>query len=116
MMKKMGLIIALIFSASLQASEIANTKITKLMIDKNHNLGMAVFIKTDGVANRTLGLGCHDNVSWDYVLDISEEYGKQMYSMLLTARASQKDIKLVGVNQSTCDVYSNIETLRRVEL
>ena len=107
------LIAALVFSANLSASEILNAKITKLMIDKNH--GSIVFIKTDGTSDRTPGAGCHTNASWDYVADLADASGQEIFSTLLAARASQQEVSLRGKGQSICDIHSKVETLRRVE-
>jgi len=108
-----ALMAALIFSANLSASEILNAHITKLMIDKNH--GTIVFIKTDGTSDRTPGAGCHTNASWDYVADLTDATGQEIFSTLLAARASQQEVSLRGKGQSICDLYGNVETLRRIE-
>ena len=100
-------------SANLSASEILNAKITKLMIDEN--LGTIVFIKTDGTSDRTPGAGCHTNASWDYVADLADATGLEIFSTLLAARASQQEVSLRGKGQSICDIHSKVETLRRIE-
>ena len=112
-MKTATLLTALILSANINASEILNAHITKLMIDKNH--GTIVFIQTDGTSDRTPGAGCHTNTTWDYVADLSDATGQEIYSALLAAKASQQEVSLRGKGQSTCDLYGNVETLRRIE-
>ena len=107
------LIAALVFSANISASEILNAHITKLMIDKNH--GTIVFIKTDGTSDRTPGAGCHTNASWDYVADLADASGQEIFSTLLAARAGQQEVSLRGKGQSICDLHSGVETLRRIE-
>ena len=100
-------------SANVSASEILNSHVTKLMIDKNH--GTIVFIKTDGTSDRTPDTGCHINSTWDYVADLTDATGQEIYSALLAAKASQQEVSLRGKGQSTCDLYGNVETLRRIE-
>ena len=100
-------------SANVSASEILNSHVTKLMIDKNH--GTIVFIQTDGTSDRTPDTGCHINSTWDYVADLTDATGQEIYSALLAAKASQQEVSLRGKGQSTCDLYGNVETLRRIE-
>ena len=111
-MKTATLLTALILSANINASEILNAHITKLMIDKNH--GTIVFIQTDGTSDRTPGAGCHTNTTWDYVAGLADGSGQEIFSTLLAARASQQEVSLRGKGQSTCDLYGNVETLRRI--
>ena len=103
----------LILCLSTEASEILNAKITRLMIDRNH--GAIVFIQTDGVSDRTPGAGCHTNSTWDYVSDLTDTAGQEIYSTLLAAKVSQETISLRGKGQSVCDLHSSIESLSRVE-
>ena len=112
-MKTVILLTTLILSANISASEILSAHITKLMIDKNH--GTIVFIKTDGTSNRTPGAGCHTNTNWDYVADLADSSGQEIYSALLMAKASQQEISLHGKGQSVCDIHNKVETLRRIE-
>ena len=100
-------------SANVSASEILNSHVTKLMIDKNH--GTIVFIKTDGTSDRTPGAGCHTNPTWDYVANLADATGQEIYSILLAAKTAQQEVSLRGKGQSVCDLYNGVETLRRVE-
>ncbi len=60
-------------------------------------------------------VGCHRS-TWSFVLNIptNSELHRNMYSMLLAAKASGAKLKLVG--KATCDDHNFIESLRRVEL
>jgi hypothetical protein len=100
-------------SANVSASEILTSHVTKLMIDKNH--GTIVFIKTDGTSDRTPGAGCHTNPTWDYVANLADATGEEIYSILLAAKTAQQEVSLRGKGQSVCDLYNGVETLRRVE-
>ena len=78
--KLINLLTAFLLSTNASASEIINAKITKLMVDRNH--GAIVFIQTDGVSDRTPGAGCHTNSTWDYVSDLTDTAGQEIYSTL----------------------------------
>ncbi len=95
----------------IQAASLSNTKITTLMLDKNH--GKAVFIETTTLP--TTPISCHHSKRWSYVLPLESDLDKHFYSMLLTAHAAGKTVNLDGVN-GTCAVHDGIETLRRIEI
>lgn len=114
-MKRMRLgttaaIIAFVLPFYSMASEISDTTITKIMIDRSH--GQKLFIQVAGDPVRSSG-HCHVNTMWDYVLSIEDELGKHLNAQILTAYAGQKQVKLAGTD--LCDVHAGNETLRRVE-
>lgn len=109
-MKKLTMLLFMLPLCSM-ASEISDTTITRIMIDRSH--GSELFIQVAGDPARGGG-HCHINTTWDYVLSMEDELGKQLYSQILTAYAGQKQVKLAGTD--LCDVHSGNETLRRVEI
>ncbi len=98
-----------LFTIQAFAGEIRSAKIETLMVDRAH--GAKVFIKLD--KTHPTPINCHAN-NWQFVLDISDDLGKTLYSNLLTSYAAGKTIHLKGT--SSCSLYPNIETLRRIEL
>ena len=92
------------------ASEIDSATIKRLMIDRD--FGEKVFIELD--RHQLSPEQCHTNTSWEYVLDISDQLGKAMYSSLLALYASGKPGEFHGTE--TCMLYSTIEDLERVEM
>lgn len=49
-----------------------------------------------------------------YVLDLTTIHGKAMYSMILSAQAQKKPIKIAGSKQ--CNIRSNAESVRYVRI
>ncbi|NRD72031.1 hypothetical protein HQQ94_01985 [Shewanella sp. VB17] len=115
-MKKIKIIIisvALLTASSMSyATEIMNTKITMIMMDKKY--AHQVYIKTS-VPHESGAPECHRS-PWSYVLKMDSELGKSMYSLLLSAYMFGKPINLIG--NDTCAAHSSIgiEDLRRIEL
>jgi len=93
------------------APDVNQAQIIKLMLDRGHD-GERVYIKLD--KRQSKSVSCHSNVSWEYVLDISDSFGKSIYSALLTSYASGKKIDYSGYGN--CNLFRSIETLRRIEL
>jgi len=92
------------------AGSVDNARIIRTMLDKNHS--NKVFIKVD---NSTVSQpACHTNSSWSFVMSLTDPMDKEIYTALLTAAASGKNVKLVG--NDLCDLYGNTETLRRIEV
>ncbi len=108
-MRKICCSILLLLSLSGTASEIEPAVVKRLMLDRVFE--GKVFIQLD--CHQTSPIECHDNESWEYVLDITDEYGKAMYSTLLSLYASGKPGLFRG--DETCSLYHSAETLRRVE-
>jgi len=79
--------------------------IKKLAISKDNS--QMLFIVAEGVKDVTPA--CSENLNWSYVMPLVDETDKQMYSMLLAARASQATVSLEG--NSLCAVWGNVETL-----
>jgi len=98
-----------LFISQAFAADISAAKIKTLMLDRNH--GIKVLIKLD--KTQATPIGCHAN-SWQYVLDISDELGRVIYSSLLASYAAGKTVNFMGT--TSCSLHLNIETLRRIEL
>ena len=91
---------------------ISNTKIVALMNDLTYL--NYTFIQTEGSAGASrYSSHCHTNTRWDFVLDTSSEFGKQMNANLLAALAAGKTVRLEGKN--TCPI-GQTEELRRLEI
>ncbi|MFN4290106.1 MAG: hypothetical protein ACK4E7_04415 [Permianibacter sp.] len=87
------------------ADDVNNVKIKRWVLKRSY--GERLFIQLH--ARQTLPLECHSNGGWEYVLDTSDEPGKQLYSALLSAYASGKTLQLRGQNK--CTLWSNVEDL-----
>jgi hypothetical protein len=112
MMKKFYTFLCLLFLGfGVQASEINNVKITRMMMDSNY--GTKLFIQVEGTPARASG-HCHVNGTWDYAVDTSNEFGKQISSQILTAYIVQKSVKMSGSDQ--CTVHSSVEDFKRIVL
>lgn len=111
-MKKLNLVHFLLILAPCMgnASELADTRITRLMSDRNYE-GLT-FIQVERNPIRDGG-HCHGNQTWDYVLRNNDDVGKQIMSELLLAYAAGKTIKLKGTD--SCPA-GETEELRRIEL
>ena len=59
-------------------------------------------------------LDCHSNVRWEYVLDTSDEQGKNMLSLLLAARMSGEKVNFRDTGE--CTINNSIPVLRRIEM
>lgn len=110
-MKALLNILALsLFSAQLYAAEITSAKITQLMLDRHYTDKAFIQLDKKNISAPT----CHDNSTWEYVLDISDSFGKTIYSSLLASFAAGKTVNLTGTNN--CALFTGIETLNRVEI
>lgn len=65
------------------------TTIESLMIDRNN--GDKVYIRVKSSPANS----CTTNYSWNYVLDLSDDLGRTMYSSLLTAYAAKSAITFI---------------------
>lgn len=77
--------------------------------------GNKVFIKTSVSASRANG-HCHTNQSWDYILITDDEFGKQAYSLLLSAYTTKASVSLIGTDTCPSGASTPIEIVRRVEM
>lgn len=107
---KIFTLLLLIFGGQLSAANISNTHITLLMVDKNHT--NKVFIRTS-ISHPIENPACHTS-EWDFVMPYKDDFDKAMFSMLLTAFSAQKLVTLYG--NGVCELRSDIETLRRIEM
>lgn len=91
------------------ATEYDNVTIKRLMLHRNFN--DVVFIDLD--IESPTRLECHENNEWDYVLNISDDFGRAIYSTLLAMKASQSSGLFTG--NGLCNVYDYAESLKRVQ-
>ncbi len=110
-MKKLVLVFISLLSFMSNASESGQTTIVKTMMDSDYSTKL--FINVGGNITRSTN-HCHQNATWDFVLDTGTEFGKQMLSQLLMALAAEKKVKLFG--SDTCIVNGTIEGLKRIEI
>lgn len=71
-----------------------------------------LFIRMDRPKDSGTQAPCHDNSSWSYVRPLTSPEDKNVYAMLLAAKASGSSITLIGTTE--CGVYGGIETLHAV--
>ncbi len=67
-------------------------------------------VKTDGTENYQ---ECAAEFK-RYVADLNTNYGRAMYSMMLSAKAQKKSIKITGKN--LCDVRDDAESIQYIEI
>ncbi len=110
-MKKLFISIVIIFMWFTNASaEISNAKIETLMIHKS--LGNLLFIKLENVTHPN-SPSCYTNTNWDFVLPLTSSLDEKMYSILVTAWASDALINYTGTGN--CNDYPSVESLERIE-
>jgi len=97
-------------SGSVLASDFENAEIKRLMLYRD--FPDLVFIDLE--LERTDFLSCHTNRNWDFILDISDDFGKAIYSALLSMRLSGQHGKFTGTG--SCSRYSYSETLKRITM
>lgn len=84
--------------------------ITELAIDRVYGEAK-VFIQASG--NKDSNPSCHTNSNWSFVLPLSTDLDRNIFSMLLTARATQGTLRLQG--RGLCDVHTGMETLSYIK-
>ena len=112
-MKKRILTLLVLMPMCSIASEIKNTTVTRLMMDRAY--GQKLFIQVEGTADPATR-GCHTNQVWDYALATDDEVGKQLHAQLLAAYTAKKKVNLTGMGKDICIVNGNIEGLSRLEM
>lgn len=104
------LLLVTVFSSTVFATEISSATIKRLMLDRS--MTGKVFVSLD--KHQTNSVACHTLAHWEFVLDISDDFGKALYSSLLSLQASGRSALFRG--DDACSLYPQIETLRRIEL
>ena len=79
-------------------------KVISIEIDSDI-AGNVVFIQLDTA--KTNAPSCQTN-GWSFVLPLADATSKNMYAMLLEAKATQAPLRVRGIGQ--CNVFSSIET------
>ena len=101
-----SMILIFIMSSVAHANSVATGSVKVISMDRSYSTGK-VFIKVSG--DKSNNPGCHNNSSWSYVLPLVDELDKAIFSSLLSAHATEKEVQLEG--KGLCDFHSNIETL-----
>lgn len=98
--------LTLIGSSLVSAEKMEGVTIENLVIAKDN--GAKLFIYTSGVKPVT---GCAFNVNYHFVMPLVDDLDKQMYSMLLAAKAARTPVTLEGNGTVDCSVWNGLETL-----
>ena len=85
------------------------TTIKEIMLDQYN--GMNVYFSVAQSLPATDG--CRANVDWPFVVDISTEFGKNLYSAILASYVSKSKVRVFGFG--TCNVHTAVETVKRIE-
>jgi hypothetical protein len=110
---KVAACLALLISVNINvfAGGISSAKINNIMLDKNH--GIKAYIELSKDMPSRDDASCHNSGRWEYVVEISTEYGEKLYSNLLVAYSTQKPANFSGTGEC---LHAGIEELRRLEL
>lgn len=84
------------------------TKIKSIYMGPHY--GSKVFIEVHDRPSGARPSGCMENANFDFVLDLSNEFGKEYYSALLSAYAADRIVRLQSFDD--CNVYPSIPTLK----
>lgn len=103
--------IILFTSIAAAATQVENTKIKELYLSKKH--GDFVFIRLDMPAPRS---ACSKNGTWDYTLELSSEFGRAMYSTVLSAYVAGKSLTATGNDGGLCNETGSVESLGGLRL
>lgn len=106
-----ALLSASLLAAPTFASEANDAQIKTLAILKDDYPGL-VFIEV--VGQRTALPTCHTNGLWAYVLRLTNDDDKRIFSLLTIAKLNQSSVRLVG--RGSCEPAGTIESLAQVWL
>jgi hypothetical protein len=96
---------------SVYAAEGRLANISTIMLDKD--LGDKVFIDIN--TKEVSSAACHKNSRWDFIFTLeNNQVSKAMLSFLVKAQATNE--KLIFVGTGSCNVFNELETLKRIEL
>ncbi len=96
---------------SVMAIKHSNVSVTGFSLHRNFENVVFVQLSSENPSR----LECHANENWDFVLDISNDFGKAMYSTLLTMKASGSTGTFTGTGQCNTQLYQYAEELLRIE-
>lgn len=105
------LTILAVFAKSSFATEASKAKIIRLDLAKSYG---SVLIKLN--TSTPIKASCHQNTGWDYVMPISSDIDKTMFSILLAAYMSGKSITIAGSDACSQPLVGAVETAVRVTL
>lgn len=109
--KLCGFIAIIFFSSSVFSAQGRLASISSLMLDTG--LGDKLFIEIN--TNEESSGTCHKNSKWHFVFPINDSLvNKAMQSYLLKAQATNE--KLLFVGSGSCNIFNELETLKRIEL
>ena len=91
---RLYIFIVLILMSTSASSRESGSEVKRLYVNKQ---GWVLFTLEDGVNEKP---ACNTNNIWDFGFKLSENYGREMYSALLSAHATGKSI-IVG-HGDTC--------------
>ncbi|MCG9736038.1 hypothetical protein L1D51_18900, partial [Pseudoalteromonas shioyasakiensis] len=96
------------FNANAAESRLAN--ISTIMLDKD--IGDRLFIELETI--EASSAPCHKNSRWDFIFTLdNNEVTKAMLSFIVKAQATNE--KLIFIGTGTCNVFNELETLKRIE-
>ena len=98
-------------STAMSATEVANTQIEELSLVREY--GEFVFVKLQDSAPRS---DCSTNGYWDYTLPLDTEFGRVLYSTILSAYMAGKSVSISGNSNGLCSEFGSVETLNSVRL
>jgi hypothetical protein len=102
-----SLISMMVFSSGASSvTQADSTKIKELYMAKNH--GEYVFIKLENSPDRS---GCSKNGTWDYTLELTTDFGRAMYSTILSAYFAGKTVTAKGNVLGECNEIGSVESL-----
>ena len=107
---KSAALVGALLSSSVMANGSVEGTVTKIAIDRVYNPPRA-FIVVDGA--KTGSPACHVSSTWSFVLPLQSDVDRDIYSMLLSAHATRRPLKLQG--RGLCDIHTSVETMSYIE-
>lgn len=93
------------------AAEGRLANISTIMLDKSIGDRLFIELNTTEASSAT----CHKNSRWDFIFTLdNNEVTKAMLSFIVKAQATNE--KLLFIGTGNCNVFNELETLRRIEL
>ncbi len=110
-MKQLAFTLLSIFSIScLAASSVDSAVISEVLSGPSQ--GGKVLLKVSPNPSSLIGCSAEIGTTWNYVFDSSTDDGKNTLSMVLTAYASGKPVKLVGASE--CGINGSPHDVERL--
>lgn len=107
----LGITLVASMSFFVNAGEVRQATIEKMMIDSTHGEIVLIRVVGNGFNIST----CSVNSTWQFVMPLTTEVQKgAMTSFLLSAYMAGKKVRLIG--SGICEAFSGVETFNRIEL